>query len=147
MARAPSALLPLAALLVLGACASGYEMMAPEPVATLSPLELMGRQVLSSTGRNIGQVDDVVLGMNRQPEQVIVTIGAPMTMQRRRVPVRLDEGRFSAPQNAIVLNEDLTPEQVASRPDVGLGGNMVALGRMSKAGLGPTNWQRATAPQ
>jgi len=139
-------LLPLAALLLLGACASRFEVMNPQPVATLSPLELQGREVLSSTGREIGRVDDVVLGTDGRPQQLIVGIGAPMTMVRRHVAVGVDEGRFSAPQNAIVLNGDLAPEQVASRPDLGWEEGMVALGRPVGSGTEPTNWYRATEP-
>ena len=139
-------LFPLAAVLLLGACASGFEVMSPQPVTALTPLELQGREVLSSTGRQVGRVDDVVLGMDRRPEQIIVGIGAPMTMVRRHVAVGVDEARFSAPQNAIVLNGDLSPEQVASRPAVGLDENMVALGRPPVVGFEPTNWYRATEP-
>lgn len=146
MPRAPTVLICLPALLLLGACTSRFEVMDPKPVATLSPLELTGRQVLSSTGRDLGQVTDVVVGMDRRPEQIVVAMGSPMSMQRRHVAVRVDEGRFSAPQNAIVLNRDLTPEQVASRPDVADEAGMLALGT-TKAGAEPTNWHRATAPR
>ncbi|WP_431854683.1 PRC-barrel domain-containing protein [Azospirillum sp.] len=140
-------LLPLAALLLLGACASRYEVMSPQPVTNLSPLELQGREVLSSTGREVGQVDDVVQGTDGRPAQIIVGVGAPMTMVRRHVAVGVDEGRFSAPQNAIVLNGDLTPEQVASRPDLGTEDRMVALSRpVVGSGHEPTNWYRATEP-
>ena len=137
-------LIPLATLLLLGACASGFEVMNPQPITALSPLELQGREVLSATGREVGRVDDVVLGMDRRPEQIIVGIGAPMTMVRRHVVIGVDEARFSAPQNAIVLNRDLSPEQVASRPDLGWEEGMVALSRPVGTGTEPTNWYRAT---
>lgn len=140
-------LFPLAAVLLLGACASPFEVMNPQPVAALTPLELQGREVLSSTGREIGRVDDVVLGMNGRPEQLIVGIGAPMTMVRRHVAVGADEGRFAAPQNAVVLNGDLSPEQVASRPEIAWEEGMVAMGRPAGGtGHEPTNWYRATDP-
>ena len=141
-----SAVVPLAAALLLGACASSFEVMNPQPISGLTPLELLGREVLSSTGREIGSVEDVILGMDRRPEQIIVAIGAPMTMVPRYVAVGVNEGRFSAPQNAIVLNGNLTPEQVASRPNVGVNDNMVALGRPPVVGFEPTNWYRATDP-
>ena len=151
MRRPLPCLLPFAAALLLGACSSSFEVMSPQPVTALTPLELQGREVLSSTGREIGQVDDVVLGMDRRPEQIIVGIGAPMNMVRRHVAVGVNEGRFSAPQNAIVLNSDLSPEQVASRPDVGYGEGMVALAPppsrvVPVTGADPTNWYRATDP-
>ena len=133
-----------ASLALLGACSSGFEVMNPQPVTALTPLELQGREVLSSTGREIGRVDDVVLGMDRRPEQLVVGIGAPMTMTRRHVTVGVNEGVFSAPENAVVLNRDLTPEQVASRPDIGYEEGVVALGSLTAPGPEPTNWYRAT---
>jgi len=136
--------LPIAAALLLAGCASRFEVMDAEPVASRSPLELLGVEVLSSTGRQVGSVEDVVLGPNRRPEHIVVRVGAPMTLDRRRVAVRVDEGRYSAPQNAVVLNRDLTPEQVASRPDLGIDDNMVALGRVLGSGREPTNWRPAT---
>lgn len=134
----------LVALILLGACSSGFEVMNPQPVVALTPLELQGREVLSSTGREVGRIDDVVLGMDRRPEQIIVGIGAPMTMVRHHVAIGVNEGLFSAPQNAVVLNGDVTPEQVASRPDIGYEEGMVALSR--RLGTEPTNWYRATEP-
>ncbi|WP_448190411.1 PRC-barrel domain-containing protein [Azospirillum sp. sgz301742] len=145
MHRPLPTLLALIALVLLGACSNSFEVMRPQPVTALTPLELQGREVLSSTGREIGQIDDVIVGMDGRPEQVIVGIGAPMTMTPRHVAVGVNEGRFSAPQNAVVLNGDLSPEQVASRPDAGYEEGAVALGSRT-VGTEPTNWYRATDP-
>lgn len=146
MRRTLPFLLALIALVLLGACSTGYEVMTPQPVTALTPLELLGREVLSSTGREVGRVDDVVPGRDGRPEQIIVGIGAPMSMARRQVAVGVNEGLFSAPQNAVVLNRDLSPEQVASRPEVDYEEGMVALSSRAVVGREPTNWYRATEP-
>ncbi len=146
MRLTPSALFFFTAPLFLGACANNFEVMEPEPVSSLTPLEMLGRQVLSSTGRDVGWVEDVVLDGSRRPEQVVVTIGSPMTMHRRHVPLGLDEGVFSAPQNAIILNETITPEQLAMRPDVRFDG-AAALRQTPRISPMPTDWRRATVPR
>ncbi|WP_448206538.1 hypothetical protein [Azospirillum sp. sgz302134] len=140
--RPAARLLAAGAILALGACAEAGD--PPRPMASISPLELVGLSVETiEPDRILGTVEDVVLTPNREPVQLLVASGAPMYPLKRRVAVDTGNVRYSGERQALVL-VGMTPEQFAALPD---------RSGAIPAGLAPlpgatdaTNWYRATAP-
>lgn len=128
-------LLAGSALLALSACA---ETEAVRPMASMSPLELVGLTVQSADGtRLLGVVDDVVVTPDRRPVQAIVASGAPLYPTERRIAVDTEVLRYSSERQALVLT-GMTPEQFATRPEMVGGDRMTPLG--SVGATGATNW-------
>jgi len=132
-------LLAAGALLAVSACAESWD--APRPMASISPLELVGLTVQSGD-RILGNVEDVVLTPDRRAEQVLVASGAPVYPTKRRVAVDTGQLRYSRERQALILT-GMSPEQFAALPDT-VSGDRV----MSVSPAGSTNWMgTATAPR
>lgn len=128
-------LLAAGTLLTLGACAEAGD--PPRPMASISPLELVGLS-LQSGDRILGTVEDVALTPDRRAEQVFVASGAPVYPTKRRVAVDTSQMRYSRERQALILT-GMTPEQFAALPDT-VGGERV----MPVSSAGSTNWSGVT---
>ncbi len=132
-------LLPLLAatgLLALGACAEIGD--PPRPMATITPLELVGLTVQSTDGtRILGTVDDVVVTPDRRPAQLVVASGAPLHPTERRATVDAGLMRYSSERQALILSGMTTDEFVALPATVR--GDQAATPQLSGA-TGSTNW-------
>lgn len=135
-------LLAIGALLALGACAEAGDQ--PRPIASISPLELVGQSVVSAQPERIlGTVDDVVVTPSREPVQLLVASGAPVWPVGRRVALDTGYVRYSSERQALVLT-GMTPDEFTALPPI------TGSGQPGPAPLpgatDATNWNRATAP-
>ncbi|HEY0834909.1 MAG TPA: hypothetical protein VGE72_13450 [Azospirillum sp.] len=145
--------LPILGLLSLAACAGGPE---ARSLDTVSPVTLLGHVVLSADAtRELGEVEDVVVGPDGRVMQIRVVSGAPMYHPvRRRAVIDADRVRFSRQRNGLLLT-GMDSQQFASLPDAYFADdNVLALGpsplpsrmpSMVFRGL-PTNWSGAVRP-
>lgn len=134
-------LLAAGALLALGACAEAGD--PPRPMASISPLELVGLSVQQAEAdRILGTVDDVVVVTpNLEPVQILVASGSPVYPVKRRVVVDTDYFRYSSERQALLLT-GMSLDQFAALPPITGNGPPVPLPGAGDA----TNWYRATAP-
>jgi len=140
--RSPAArLLAAGALVALGACAEVGD--PPRPMATISPLELVGLSVQSvEPNRILGTVEDVVVTPSREPVQLLVASGAPVYPLKRRVALDTGNVRYSTERQALLLS-GMSVDQFAALPVLA----------NDQTGVPPlpgspnaTNWYRATSP-
>ncbi|MCW2243207.1 hypothetical protein [Azospirillum canadense] len=133
-------LLAAGALLALGACAEAGD--PPRPMASISPLELVGLSVQSAEAdRILGTVEDVVVTPSREPVQILVASGAPVYPLKRRVAVDTGNLRYSSERQALMLT-GMSPDQFAALPPIAGNGQPAPLPGTTDA----TNWYRATNP-
>lgn len=138
---AAARLLAAGALLALGACAEVGD--PPRPMATLSPLELVGLSVQSvEPDRLLGTVEDVVVTPSLEPVRLLVSSGSPAYPVERRVALDTGDVRYSTERQALLLS-GMSVEQFAALPVLG----------NDQTGVPPqpgsadaTNWYRATSP-
>ncbi len=138
---AAARLLAAGALLALGACAEVGD--TPRPMASISPLELVGLSVQSvEPDRLLGTVEDVVVTPNLEPVQLLVESGSPAYPVQRRVALDTGNVRYSTERQALLLS-GMSVEQFAALPVIGT----------DQTGVPPqpgspdaTNWYRATSP-
>lgn len=140
------------ALLALGACAEAGS--PPRPLATISPLELVGLPLQSVTpDRILGTIDDVVVTPNREPVQVVVASGSPVYPVKRWTVLDTGNVRYSSERQALLLT-GMTPDDFAALPPVrGPGAGQAVPGLLPAPFPAPlpgtpdaTNWYRATSP-
>ncbi|HYD64279.1 hypothetical protein [Azospirillum sp.] len=141
-------LLPVLGLLSLAACAGGPE---AQSLDAISPAALLGHVVLSADGtRELGEVEDVVVGPDGRTAQVRVVSSTPMYYpMERRADIDAGQFRFSRQRNGLLLT-GMGPQQFASLPNAIFSEeNVLALGPSAvptlvapSAGLpgAPTNW-------
>ena len=134
-------LLAAGTLLALGACAEIGD--PPRPIATISPLELVGLSVQSvEPNRILGTVEDVVVTPSREPVQLLVESGSPVYPLGRRVALDTGNVRYSTERQALLL-DGMSVEEFAALPVLA----------NDQTGVPPlpgspnaTNWYRATSP-
>lgn len=143
--------LPIVGLLALAACASGPE---AQSLDTVAPATLMGHVVLSADGtRELGEVEDVVVGPDGRTAQVRVVSSTPMYHPvERHAAIDAGQFRFSRQQNGLLLT-GMSAQQFASLPGAYLAEeNVLALGSAPPLPASPvfrgapTNWQGVVAP-
>lgn len=138
-------LLALGTLVALGACAEVGD--APRPMASITPLELVGLSVQSGD-RLLGTVEDVVLSPDRRAEQVVVASGSPVFPVKRRTALDTGYVRFSSERQALILT-GMTAEEFTTLQESG-GAPPVAGAPIAGAPVAPvsstgsTNWTGVT---
>ncbi|HYH21100.1 MAG TPA: hypothetical protein VD995_21035 [Azospirillum sp.] len=147
-------LLPVLGLLSLAACAGGPE---AQSLDAVSPLTLLGHVVLSADGmRELGEVEDVVVGPDGRTAQVRVVSSTPMYHPvERRADIDASLFRFSRQRNGLLLT-GMNVQRFASLPNAYFSEeNVLALGPSATPTLvapspgfsgAPTNW-RGVAPR
>ena len=105
----------------------------PEAAATVLDNEdvqgILGRQVLSSTGEDMGRVIDVVVDRNGQVRAAVIDFGGFLGVGNRKVAVDWNALHFapaSSKDQRITL--DLTRDQVKAAPEYKDGQPLVVLG-------------------
>lgn len=148
MHRSMRPLLPALGLLSLAACAGGPQ---AQRLDAVSPFALLGHVVLSADGtRELGEVEDVVVGPDGRAAQVRVVSSTPMYHPvERRADIDAGQFRFSRQRNGLLLT-GMDTQRFASLPNAYfVEENVLALGPSAtptlvapSAGLpgAPTNW-------
>ena len=98
-------------------------------VASLTPQEMMGKNVITETGAKVGTVDDVLLrNRSTRASHVVVGAGGFLGLGERNVALDVDNLRWSGERNALVAM-NMTRDQIAALPEYRYDGSMVSLNR------------------
>jgi len=98
-------------------------------VASLTPQEMMGKNVVTETGQTIGEVEDVLMrNRSNRASHVVVGAGGFLGIGERNVALDVDRLRWSGDRNALVAM-DMTRDQIANLPEFRYDGSMVSLNR------------------
>jgi len=103
-------------------------------VASLTPQEMMGKNVITEDGRTVGEVEDVLMRNRNRASHVVVGAGGFLGVGERNVALDVDRLRWSGDRNALVAM-DMSRDQIASMPEYRYDGSMISLNR-SRSG----NW-------
>ncbi|HYG91657.1 MAG TPA: PRC-barrel domain-containing protein [Azospirillum sp.] len=97
-------------------------------VASLTPQEMMGKNVITEDAQNVGAVEDVLMRNRNRASHVVVGTGGFLGMGERNVALDVDRLRWSGENNALVAM-NMTPDQIASLPEYRYDGSMISLSR------------------
>ena len=94
---------------------------------------ILGREVLSSTGENMGRIVDVVVDRSGQVRAAIIDFGGFLGVGSRKIAVEWNAMHFPPPAQADAkISLDLTRDQVKAAPEYQDGKPVVVLGALGK---------------
>jgi hypothetical protein len=112
---------------------------APPPPAAVTILPnhevqgILGREVLSSTGENMGRIVDVLVDRAGQARAAIIDFGGFLGVGSRKIAVEWNAMHFPAPVEADAkISLELTRDQVKAAPEYQDGKPVVVLGALGK---------------
>jgi hypothetical protein len=112
---------------------------APLPPAAVTILPnhevqgILGREVLSSTGENMGRIVDVLVDRAGQARAAIIDFGGFLGVGSRKIAVEWNAMHFPAPVEADAkISLELTRDQVKAAPEYQDGKPVVVLGALGK---------------
>src|SRR5277367_2024556 len=112
---------------------------APPPPAAVTILPnhevqgILGREVLSSTGENMGRIVDVLVDRAGQARAAIIDFGGFLGVGSRKIAVEWNAMHFPAPVEADAkISLELTRDQVKAAPEYQDGKPVVVLGAQGK---------------
>ncbi|WP_109118840.1 PRC-barrel domain-containing protein [Azospirillum sp. TSO22-1] len=98
-------------------------------VASLTPQEMMGKNVITNNGQKIGEVEDVLLRKNSsRASHVVIGAGGFLGIGEHNVALDVDKLRWSGDHNALVAM-NTTRDQIANLPEYHYDGSVVSLNR------------------
>jgi hypothetical protein len=111
----------------------------PSPPAAVTILPnhevqgILGRDVLSSTGENMGRIVDVVVDRSGQVRAAIIDFGGFLGVGSRKIAVEWSAMHFPPPaQTDAKISLELTRDQVKAAPEYQDGKPVVVLGAQGK---------------
>ncbi len=108
----------------------------PPPVIILKSHELegiLGKQVVSATGENMGRIVDVVVDRVGQVRAAVIDFGGFLGVGSRKIAVDWDALRFPSPgEKAGRVTLEFTRDQVKAAPEYQAGKPVVVLGAQGK---------------
>jgi len=112
---------------------------APPPPAAMTILPnhevqgILGREVLSSTGENMGRIVDVLVDRGGQVRAAIIDFGGFLGVGSRKIAVEWNAMHFPPPAQADAkISLELTRDQVKAAPEYQDGKPVVVLGALGK---------------
>jgi len=111
---------------------------------TQSVQAVLGKDVRSSTGEDMGRLVDVVVDQNGQPRAAIIDFGGFLGVGSRKIAVDWRVLNFSRSAEKGVITAELTRDQVKSAPEFREGSPVVVLGALASpptAGAAPSQPQ------
>ncbi len=112
---------------------------APLPPAAMTILPnhevqgILGREVLSSTGENMGRIVDVLVDRSGQVRAAIIDFGGFLGVGSRKIAVEWSAMHFPPPAQADAkISLELTRDQVKAAPEYQDGKPVVVLGALGK---------------
>jgi PRC-barrel domain protein len=94
---------------------------------------ILGRDVLSSTGENMGRVVDVLVDRSGQVRAAIIDFGGFLGVGSRKIAVEWNAMHFPPPAQADAkISLELTRDQVKAAPEYQDGKPVVVLGALGK---------------
>ena len=94
---------------------------------------ILGREVLSSTGENMGRIVDVLVDLSGRVRAAIIDFGGFLGVGSRKIAVEWDAMHFPPPTQADAkISLDLTRDQVKAAPEYQDGKPVVVLGALGK---------------
>ena len=98
---------------------------------TQSVKAVLGKDVRSSTGEDMGRLVDVVVDRDGQPRAAIIDFGGFLGVGSRKIAVDWSVLNFSRSADKGVITVELTRDQVKSAPEFKEGSPVVALGALA----------------
>ncbi len=98
---------------------------------TQSVQAVLGKEVRSSTGEDMGRLVDVVVDQNGQPRAAIIDFGGFLGVGSRKIAVDWGVLNFSRGADKGVIAAELTRDQVKSAPEFKEGSPVVVLGALA----------------
>lgn len=115
----------------------------PPAVVILKSHELegiLGKEVRSATGENMGRIVDVVVDRNGQVRAAVIDFGGFLGVGSRKIAVDWDALKFPAPSDTSgYVTLEFTRDQVKAGPEYQVGKPVVVLGSQGK--LEPFSFQ------
>ncbi|HZC56497.1 MAG TPA: PRC-barrel domain-containing protein [Xanthobacteraceae bacterium] len=112
---------------------------APSPPAAVTILPnhevqgILGRDVLSSSGENMGRIVDVLVDRSGQVRAAIIDFGGFLGVGSRKIAVEWNAMHFPPPaQTDAKISLELTRDQVKAAPEYQEGKPAVVLGALGK---------------
>jgi hypothetical protein len=94
---------------------------------------ILGRDVLSSTGENMGRIVDVLVDRSGQVRSAIIDFGGFLGVGSRKIAVEWNAMHFPPPAQADAkISLELTRDQVKAAPEYQDGRPVVVLGALGK---------------
>jgi PRC-barrel domain len=109
---------------------------APPAAVTILPNHevqgILGREVLSSTGEDMGRIVDVLVDHGGQVRAAIIDFGGFLGVGSRKIAVEWNALHFSPQQADAKISLELTRDQVKAAPEYQDGKPAVVLGALGK---------------
>ncbi|NYZ17857.1 PRC-barrel domain-containing protein [Azospirillum sp. RWY-5-1] len=100
-------------------------------LAALTPQQMLGKSVIGSDGRTVGEVEDVLLNQNGQAYRLIVSTGQTLGMGGKTVALDAEPLRWASDRNSIVTTE-MTSAQIDGLPEFRYDNSMTSLNRQQR---------------
>ena len=108
----------------------------PPPVVVLKSHELegiLGREVRSATGENMGRIVDVVVDRAGQVRAAVIDFGGFLGVGNRRIAIDWDALSFPPPEDKSgLVTLEFTRDQVKAGPEYRAGRAVIVLGAQGK---------------
>lgn len=117
----------------------------PAPPATASVIDkrliqgVLGKDVRSSTGEDMGRIVDVIVDRSGQTRAAIIDFGGFLGVGSRRIAVDWNALHFAPDEKASQVTLDLTREQLKAAPEYKEGKTVVVLGPAGDTETVPEN--------
>ncbi len=89
---------------------------------------ILGKQVLSGTGQDMGQIVNVIVDHSGQPRAVVVDFGGFLGVGSRKIAVDWNALHFAPEGKTDQVTLDLKPDQLKSAPEYQEGKPVVVVG-------------------
>jgi PRC-barrel domain len=80
-------------------------------------LAILGHKVADPNGKDIGQLVDVLVGEDSQPQAAVIDFGGFMGVGSRKIAVQWSALHFSPGDAKHPITLDLTPDQIKAAPE------------------------------
>lgn len=100
-------------------------------LAALTPQQMLGKSVVSSDGRSVGEVEDVLLNQDGQAYRLIVSTGETLGFGGRNVALDAEPLRWASDRDAIVATQ-MRADEIAGLPEFRYDNSMTSLNRSNR---------------
>lgn len=93
--------------------------------------EMMGKTVYGANDEKIGEVEDVILGTDGQPQQLVVSSGGFLGIGAKQIAIDVSQAKLNAEEERVDIT-GMTQQDVESMPEFEYNDSMTSLNRGDK---------------